>query len=105
MLKYKVFDRIGGEYIVSLDSDDPNATSVIEISVSDRGDERFIPIIRDWLDNTYGAFGHFLGNPTTPIDLDAAMHGNDAKVFRPEITEGQELVRVYDSGIPKGAVT
>ena len=105
MIKYRAFDAIGGEYIVSVDSNNPNASEKISITVGDEGDDRFVPIIREWLEHEYGAFGHIIGTHTTPIDLDAAMHSRDSKKFRPEIVEGQELVKSYDPGIPKAAIT
>lgn len=105
MLKYKLFDRISGEYIVSLNSKIPNVGAKIEITTSTGGDDRFIPIIRNWLQHECGAFGHIIGEATTPIDLDAAMHSKDALEFRPEIMAGAELVKSYNPGIPEGAVT
>lgn len=112
MLKYRLIgseDSIKGVahaklndvVYVSVDSTNPNRASAISYS----GNPEVIAEIQEWLTYEYGAFGHSIGNNTTPIDLDAAMHSKEAKQFKPKIVVGAELVKNYDPGIPEGAVT
>lgn len=102
MLSYRlIYSATKEEIIVSLKSDDPNKSARIEYE----GDDYLIRVIKGWLEHEYGAFGHLIGNGTTPIDLNAAMHSKNASAWSPEIIEGHDLVKRYDPGIPPGAMT
>lgn len=98
-MKYKL--NYPGPVIVSLDVIAPNSKSVITY----KGDQELVDIVKPVLESSYGAFGHKIGSSTTAVDLDAAMMKPDMQQFRPEIIEGQELVNVWDPGIPDGSVT
>lgn len=37
------------------------------------GSPEVVSLIKDWLPSAYGAFGHLIGERTTPIDLKVAM--------------------------------
>lgn len=97
MLKYRT--KYGVE--VWIDSKDPNASAKIQYS----GNEVMVDVISDRLARQYGAFGHLIGSATTPIDLDAAMKSPEMKEYRPQLIEGEDMVKKYDPKIPKGAIT
>lgn len=97
MIKYK----LRGGITIWLDADDGNESAMIQFE----GDEGTIEIVRDRLLRSYGAFGHLMSESTTPIDLDAALRGENFRLFKPQCIEGAELVERYDPGIPPGAVT
>lgn len=97
MIKYQLKYGTG----VWIDVDDPNASGEIQYS----GQTEYIAGVRETLSRQTGAFGHLIGSVTTPIDLDAAMKGAEMQRFRPQIAEGSELVKTYDPGLPKGAIT
>ncbi len=87
---------------VSLASDDPNKGALLQFSGNGYAIER----VRDILANSYGAFGHQIGDATTPIDLHYAMNNTKNLVeYQPQLLEGEDLVRSYDPGIPPGAVS
>jgi hypothetical protein len=50
-----------------------------------------------------GAFGHLIGEYTTPIDLHCAFL-NQGELLA-TLIEGKELVKSYDPEIPEGSVT
>lgn len=69
-----------------------------------------------WLDSAYGAFGHSIGDSTSPIDLDAAIKKGPSAVwmgkmakfllgYRFQLLEGAELVKSYDPKIPLDTLT
>lgn len=81
---------------VSLDADNPNEMADIAIA----GD---IPeLFEYWLSSQYGAFGHMIGDATTPIDLHYAIVSSG---FPFKVLEGEKLVEKYDPDIPDGAMT
>lgn len=86
---------------VSLDADRPNQSTPIIYEGTDYAVGEVKPVLR----SCYGAFGHSIGDSTSPIDLDFAMKSPKMKQFQPVLIEGAELVKVYDPGIPDGAVT
>ena len=90
-----------GGAAVTLNSADGNEPAPIVWS----GGQAYIRHFKTRLDGAYGAFGHFLDlNVTTPIDLHYAVFTKLAD-FKPRVTAGAEMVKVYDPGIPAGAVT
>lgn len=88
--------------IVSLDSDSPNESALIEYEgISPEN----VAIARSYLSREYGAFGHLIKDACTPLDLDAAMRKPAMQRYLPEIVEGEELVQRCRPNIPPGAVT
>lgn len=86
---------------VSLDADRPNQRAEIIYEGSDYAVGEVKPALR----SCNGAFGHAIVDSTSPIDLDFAMRSDKMQKFQPTLTEGAELVEVYDPEIPDGAVT
>ena len=98
MIRYRL--RYG--IIVSLDSDDQNESAAIAYE----GEPVMVRSVRDALSGSYGAFGHLITDSTTPIDLAAAMQGQDMERFTPQLIEGAQLVEgTWNPGIPPGAKT
>ncbi len=69
------------------------------------GDRDAIAVVKDWLEDASGLYGHLIGTRTTPVDLDAAMRSDDAAGFSPSLVEGAEVLVGYSLKIPKGAQT
>jgi hypothetical protein len=88
----------GNPASVAVDSNDPNASAFIKIT----GDDG---TFADWLALQCGAFGHLIGESTSPIDLDYALSTADAQQWQPTIIEGSEMVVNYKSYLPDGAVS
>jgi hypothetical protein len=63
------------------------------------GNPEAIAPVRRWLKFEYGAFGHMIGDHTTPTDLDFAMQSDRAAAFSPQRLEGAELIN-YQPGLP-----
>ena len=98
MIKYKV--KVENKTIyVSLDTNSPNESAVLIYE----GDKSVVSGFREFLENTYGAFGHTIGQVTTPIDLHYAM--SSQQQFEARLVEGQNIVKKYDPEIPDGAMT
>lgn len=100
MIRY----RLGlpeGQVIVSIAANNGNHSGLIQYE----GEAEAIEVLKEELPLLCGAFGHLIGDTTTPIDLDAVMHKPDMQRFTPELLEGAELVERYDPGIPEGAIT
>lgn len=100
MLIYKL-QAPEGEVQVTLNSDQPNRSALVEFE----GGSVAVSQVRNWLRREYGAFGHFIGNRTTPIDLAAAMSKPRAKIFSPKLVTGEELIAQLDPGLPPGAIS
>jgi len=100
MLRYQLKDNI----TISLDSNDPNKAAEIQVE-GQKGDEEAVASVKNQLLRSYGAFGHMIRETTTPIDLNAALESGDFKEFRPQIVEGEELVKLYNPKIPPDAQT
>lgn len=61
-------------------------------------------IAREWVENTYGAFGHTIGSHAAPCDLHCAamwLQQNPEPNIRFVKFEGE--VKEYDSRVPEGA--
>jgi hypothetical protein len=103
MIKYQLTDPDTDKQVfISIDSDDPDVSGAIKYS----GDAELIKLLELMISSSYGAFGHSIGDSTTPIDLDAALTiGNKFDKYNPEILEGEDLVKSYESNIPDGAMT
>jgi hypothetical protein len=99
MLRYRLLKLV----TVSLEATDPNASVSIEYDPGDTPD--LADLIRRTLTRQYGAFGHLIGENTTPIDLTAAMNSPAMQYFQPVLIEGEGIVTSYDPGIPPGAIT
>jgi hypothetical protein len=92
--------KTGIEAQLSLDVQDGNEYGTIGID----GDELLIRELLNRLDGAYGAFGHPINiKSATAIDLDYALR--QMQDLTVEVTEGAEMVEVYDPDIPAGAVT
>lgn len=83
---------------VSLDSNAPHISAVIEF----KGEPVEVAIARDWLADQCGAYGHGIGESTTPVGLAAALTKNPR--YAPELLEGEELLD-FSVNIPDDAVT
>lgn len=91
-----------GEVTIKLDSDKPNIAAPIQIE----GLEVFVEDVRRILRTATGAFGHLIGEGTTPIDLHAAIsNSSELAEYEPKIIEGEDLVKSYNPQIPKGSIT
>ena len=107
MIQYKITAN-NAEVIITLDADDPNDFADVQYE----GDSELLEIVKMWMSSATGAFGHFIGENTSPIDLDAAIKFGPKPLllkFMPnykwELLVGADLVKIYDPGIPKGALT
>ena len=96
MLKYEVNFQ-GSIFFVSLDSSSGNARSQINYEGADSTE------LRSLVSRMTGAFGHLIGEYTTPIDLHCAFL-NQGELLA-TLIEGKELVKSYDPEIPEGSVT
>lgn len=85
--------------IVSIDDGDPNEV----FPIAYEGSEGAIAIAKGLLKYSHGAFGHLIGDATSAIDLDFAMHSPDLEVLSPTLIEGDRPD--YNPNIPRGAVT
>lgn len=104
MLRYKItINRLlSGE--LELPSDNPNRLAALEY----KGSDRFVEALQGLINASYGAFGHLMSaSGTTPIDLDCVLCKlrQQGKVAEFELLEGRELVKNYDPGIPRDAVS
>lgn len=97
MHKFQV--SVNGQPIeVWVDTTNPNRS--VEIEFSENVEE-----FKEWLSYQYGAFGHLIGDATSPIDLDYALTTPEAKQkYNPRLV-GEGVVTSYDPDIPDGAVT
>lgn len=98
MIKYEVKVNNATVY-VSLNTNYPNE----KVLLIYEGDSANIGNFKQFLENACGAFGHTIGQATTPIDLHCAMLKQQQ--FQAKLIEGQNLVTKYDPEIPDGAVT
>lgn len=98
MVKYFI-DVNGSQVMVFLDTDNPNETVDLEFS----GQEDKVTLIKNWLSNQYGAFGHLIDDTTNPIDLDAALIGQSE--YKAEMLEGENVIAEYNPRIPESANT
>jgi hypothetical protein len=79
--------------------EDPNEVGTVSIE----GNNALALQVRQYLGNTYGAFGHLFDlTRTTAIDLHAALSQSP---FVSEVLVGAEMVVEYDPQIPADAVT
>lgn len=101
MIEYKLIDKVRRTVTISLDAASPNERANIVIA----GDESLKTIISDILSRSYGAFGHTIGEVTSPIDLNSALLNSAFSDFAIELMQGKELVSSYDPLVPEGAVT
>ena len=107
MIQYKITAN-NAEVIITLNAEDTNDYEEVQCE----GDPDLLEIVKMWLPSAIGAFGHFIGETTTPIDLDAALKKGPRPhllKFMPdykwELLVGADLVKSYDPGIPEGAFT
>ena len=89
-------------------SNDPNLSAEVQYE----GDPELLEIVKMWLPNALGAFGHFIGESTSPIDLDVAIKKGPRPLllkfmpdYRWELLAGADLVKIYDPRTPPGAFT
>lgn len=82
MLRYKL-TTAHGDVLIALDGGQPNRISPIAYD----GSPRAILTIKRWLHYEVGAYGHPIGDWTTPVDLKAAMASGRAKAFSPVLLE------------------
>lgn len=101
MIQYKLTVFTVLPILISVDSDNPNKSAEIQYQGNQDGIDEIKPI----LESSYGAFGHLIGTVTTPIDLSAAMNSPEIQQFKPELIEGDDLVKDYDPQIPEGSLT
>lgn len=98
MIKYRL-DVAGLKASITLKETDPNTGSAIVV----KGDPEAVETVNFWLSSAYGAFGHLIGNYTTPIDLAAAMNKSPSYI---EVVESSGPVpQKFDPKIPKDAMT
>ena len=111
MIQYKITAN-NAEVIVTVNSNNPNLSAEVQYE----GDPELLEIVKMWLPDAFGAFGHLIGESTSPIDLDAAIKKGPPAFsqynllrFMPdykwELLVGADLVKSYDPGIPEGAFT
>lgn len=87
---------------ISLDVDNPNERTPILY----QGDRKSVEEIRDWLKFEPGAFGHLIGEITTPVDLHYVMTSSpEAAQYTPVLTIGADLVTSYLTNIPPDATS
>lgn len=89
-----------GLVTVSLDAPDDQTT----VPIHYEGESLAIQAVKRWLPYQGGAFGHLIGNATTPIDLHACMVLNIDSAFQPRFKEGS-IPQAYELDIPDGAVS
>lgn len=89
------------DVIVSVNSSNPNTSAAIAFQGAPEKVER----VRSRLSLCSGAFGHLIGESTTPIDLHAAMNQPEMQQYLPVLVQGTELVQNYDPDIPGDSVT
>jgi hypothetical protein len=98
VIKYEVkIDNL--TIYVSLNTKYPNEKALLTYE----GDTKTISKFKEFLENSYGAFGHTIGKATSAIDLHYAM--SNQQQFEARLLEGENLVKKYDPEIPDGAVT
>lgn len=92
------YSLMNGAVTVSIDADasEPHKRTPIVYT------GEMVPYAQDILSIQYGAFGHLIGDATTPVDLDAAMQKPDMQAMTPVLVQGLD-VEDYDPGIPEGA--
>jgi hypothetical protein len=100
MIEYQLSTPEGSVRVV-LNSRAPNTPHPIAYE----GNPAAIALVREWLESEYGAFGHFVGDATTPIDLAVAMAHDRAKPFAPKLLRGEELIQPVELDLPDDAVT
>ncbi|MCK5687924.1 hypothetical protein KAI87_01580 [Myxococcota bacterium] len=93
MMIYKLTSD-AGEVLVRLNTTDPESTVILEFE----GPEDAIEAVQYDVEMSDGAFGHQLGDATTPIDLHAAMLSERLAHFSPELIEGKDIVTNYGAG-------
>ncbi|MBW4478612.1 MAG: hypothetical protein KME54_17570 [Tolypothrix brevis GSE-NOS-MK-07-07A] len=94
MIKYEI--KVGSSTIyVSLAAKSSNERAMLVYEGND------ISGFKLFLESSYGAFGHIIGQATTPIDLHYAM--SNQKQFDARLIEGE--ITSYDPEIPDDAVT
>ena len=99
VIKYKV-GVDDNEVEVSIDVDGGNKFGAVNFT----GNADSVALVRSLLSSAYGAFGHGINlESCSPIDLAAAL--GSMATFKPEILEGEDLVKDWNPGIPDGAVT
>ena len=101
MISYQISTFIGNATL-KIDVSDPNELGLIIY----QGDEEVVKLIRSNLRTSYGAFGHLIGDRTTPIDLDAALKQPPFTAqYNIKLTAGSQIVTEYNPGIPREAQT
>ena len=98
MIKYRL-NVAGLPASVTLKETDPNTGAAVIVE----GDPEAVEAVNLWLSGAYGAFGHLIGNYTTPIDLAAAM--NKLPSYMEVVESSGPIPRRFDPKIPKDAVT
>lgn len=86
-----------GFVLVSLATNDPNSFVPIEFE----GESGAVAEIREWLYYQTGAFGHLIGEKTSPMDLQSAM----ARATKYSHKRVQGEAAEYLSWLPPGAVS
>lgn len=82
MIRYKL-KTPDGDVDLSLDSEQPNKVSPLVLE----GEPRAVMALKRWLHKETGAYGHTLGDWTTPLDLETALRKPSAAKFAPELVE------------------
>ena len=98
MIKYRL-NVAGLPASVTLKETDPNTGSAVVV----KGDPEAVETVNFWLSSAYGAFGHLIGNYTTPIDLAATM--NKLPSYMEIVESSGPVPKKFDPKIPKNAVT
>lgn len=96
MIKYEI--KVGSSTIyISLNANSPNERGLIIYE----GNSSSVSNFKTFIEKSYGAFGHIIGQATTPIDLHYAM--SNQQQFKAILIEGE--ITSYDPEIPDGSIT
>lgn len=103
MIQYEMFDSSNNKILIELSSALPNQRSKIVC----KGEDGPVKTLQESLSFNFGAFGHRIGDVTSPIDLDVALKTleKNKQIFNLKILKGSELVSVYDPELPNGSNT
>ena len=83
--------------IITLDSNDPDVSEVIEF---EGDDPATVETIQDQVERMYGMYGHQISDATTPLDLNAALAKS---IYEYEILEGADILKMPRQKLPPGA--
>jgi len=84
---------------VILNAKSPDQSTLIQYE----GSPSVVNLLKDWLPYAYGAFGHLIGESTTPTDLKVAMLSLP-KGFTVAASMG-DIPQDIKANIPDGSVT